>query len=139
MTIIDIQNQVFSMFFTTDIISVEKAVQTLKFDTKESLSTDEKKKIVQIALESLKKLEVVESISEDKWIIRRNFLNDAQQVAVSPETAAVLAMFVNTYRKVSGASFSEVDVLDITDGDIQAVCSIGNTLLMLVANKDEKE
>jgi len=137
MTIIDIQNQVFGMFFTTDIISVNKAVETLKFDTKDPLSAEEKKKLVQIALDTLKKLEIVESISEDKWIIRRNFLNDPQSVDVSSETASMLAGFVNTYRKVSGFEGGEVDVLNITDDDIQAVCSIGNLLLNLIANQGQ--
>lgn len=134
MTLIEIKNQVFQQFLSNDVFTVSTAVDKISFDTTSELSKEEKIKIIQIALEELQKIEIISKISDDKWLIRRNFLLESQSVDILPETASALAGFVNTYRKVSKIKHGEVDALQITDADIQMVCGIGSLLLNLLSN-----
>lgn len=138
MTLIDIQNQVVSLFFSQDNLSLSKILSKIEFS--DDFETDEEKKsALNIVFDKLIKASLVSKISDDKFILNASFESNYQNVEISPETALMLANFVNTYSEASNIKGEDVDILSINDSDIQNACHIGNLLLNVLSSKSSKE
>lgn len=144
MTLSDIQNQLVLFFFENDIFNVDSDYTKLNLseyaaDKNVDLSNDELKETIGIALKNLSDSGIVSGINKNKWILNRSFESNVQNVEVSPETAILLAGFVNGYSRASGIKDEEVQILNILDKDIQNACHIGQLLLNLLTNPDSKK
>lgn len=144
MTLSDIQNQLVLFFFENDIFSLESDYSKLNlsvYSTNETinLSNDEIKEAIKVSLKNLVEMNIISSINDTKWILNRNFESNVQSVEVTPETAIMLAGFVNGYAKASGIEDEEVRVLNIQDKDIQNACHIGQLLLNMLTSNDSGE
>lgn len=137
MTIIDVQNYLFKSFLDKDVISVQSIVNSIEFDEKDNLSPEEKRKLVELSLKHLKEVNMIDQISDEKWIVRKNFLYEPQTVEIYPETANLISNFCNSYYKTANIAGGEVNALSITDEDIKSVCHIGSLLLNLLSNQEK--
>ncbi len=133
MTLSEVRNQIYQFLSKNSLFSIKANISSIT-----SLDElDEKSKIgaINSAMGLFEELKIVSKISDDKWILVKNFSENRQEVNISPETALMIESFVNAYRKANSIESEEVDVLNISDGDIKNVCAIGNILLSSLSSK----
>jgi len=138
MTLLDIQNQIVSYFFEQDSISPSKIISRIEFSD-DFENDDEKRSAINLVFEKLEKAGLVSKISADKFMLNASFESNVQTVEIYPETAIMLANFVNTYSEASNIEGEEVDILSINDSDIRNACHIGNLLLNVLSSKAQKD
>lgn len=133
MTLSEVRNQIYQFLSKNSLFSIKANISSIT-----SLDElDEKSKVgaINSAMSLFEELKIVSKISDDKWILVKNFSENRQEVNIAPETAVMIENLVNSYRKANSIESEEVNVLNITDTDIRNVCVIGNMLLNSLSSK----
>lgn len=130
MTIIEIQNQIHSVFLKTDTFVFPDDVKKITVD-KHQISSREGlvQKVLSIFEEKKMLISYPGSDGKTNYTLFAPLGSEGQEVAVSQSTAELLSEIVNQYRRANNIEGGMVDKLNISERDIQSVCLICTQLL----------
>lgn len=125
MTLLDIRNQIISIFCQKDVF-VESDFASINVPTEHEA---EKASFVLATLDELEENGLVRRASPTTWILTTPLNVQGQEVHISMNTGNAIAATVNTYLDANGHKGPRVDVLNISEGAIFALVQIIDDLL----------
>jgi hypothetical protein len=130
MTIIEIQNQIHSLFLKTDTFIFPDDVKKINVDKHQICAkSDLIKKILHLFEE--KKMLLSYDIGDGKtsYTLFAPLGSEGQEIAISQQTSELVAEIINQYRRANNIEAGLADKLNLGDRDIQSICLICSQLL----------
>lgn len=154
MTLIDIQNTLYSHFLRSDSFIMERDLDSINvYGNQESVSNDEKAdldkvkaSLIRLALEQLEKGDYVRRVTDDYYILRAPLGNSPQAVVIPADLANIICDLVNEWLsvetgdsddKTKGVTTRSSDKTNISTYEIEQL--VGIVFDLMEENKEEDD
>lgn len=133
-TLVDIKNAILTHFLTQSSFSIPGDLASIKIDPKDSSPefSAHKGDVARYALDEYTKSGIIAKVNDNLYALIQPINNLNQSLVLSPLTALMVANLVNDFVTHTGERKSTgyvVNMMSITDRDIQSLCHICHTLI----------
>lgn len=124
--LLEVRNQIAEYFLNSAVLD---SADFVKIKVPDGLK-DSKDSVIREALKDLEENKLIRGFKKDgadvkgQWCLETPLGYNGQQVAISIQTAALMAKMINQYRKANSINDDYCDLLEITEGDIHNLCLI---------------
>lgn len=129
MNISAVKNQLYAIFLTTDLISIDQALEAIQFSDDCPDDDHLKRSLIFSAWNDLEEAEIIRVIRSDWAVLNRPLQSFPQQVELSASTCNLIGDTVNNYCALVENTSELVEKIHIREKDIENLCIIVEELL----------